>query len=267
MMNIYIPTLNRVGRQPTLKSIPNNWLPYTKLVVHISEEKEYINKYGRDIVLPTKEQGIANVRQWIMEQAQSKYALFLDDDMVFGTRITGTTRLRNSTKKDMDDMFILLLDWLEEGLIHVGISQRAGNNRILDDFVEVSRMNNVYAYNVQRFINEDIKFNRLQVMEDFDVTLSLLKKGIKNRVSYKYVWGQRKSGDDGGCSEYRTPQVQHDAAIQLSKLHSGLVRIISKESKEQWRGFDNKFRTDVVISWKKAYKPKPKKHGITNFLK
>ncbi|MHA2366941.1 MAG: GREB1-related protein, partial [Candidatus Hodarchaeales archaeon] len=182
MMNIYIPTLNRIDRQPTLESIPNNWLPRTKLVVHISEQKKYINNYGKDIVLPTKEQGIANVRQWIMENAQSKYVMFLDDDMNFGVRAEGT-KLRNATRKDMDDLFILLLRWLRGGLTHVGISQRAGNNRISDDFVEITRMNNAYAYNVKEFLNNGIKFNRLKVMEDFDVTLSLLKKGIKNRVT------------------------------------------------------------------------------------
>jgi len=32
--------------------------------------------------------------------------------------------------------------------------------------------------------------------------------------------------------------------------------VVTKKSKDKWGGFDSNARVDVVINWKKAYRPK-----------
>ena len=93
-------------------------------------------------------------------------------------------------------------------------------------------------------------------MEDFDVTLSLLELGYPNRITYKYAWGQGRSGDDGGCSLYRTSEMQKNAAIRLAEFHPRTVKVVNKRSKTKWGGLDSEVRVDVIVNWKKAFKPK-----------
>lgn len=252
-MYIYIPTLSRPKLQRTLKSIPKELIKKTRLVISENEFDIYAKEHGEKILLPTKAKGIAAVRQWVLENSLSKYSFFLDDDMDFSMR--KGKKLVRCEEKDFKDMYDLLLSWLKEGILHVGVSQRAGNNHVEEDYVEVTRMNNAYCYDVKKYRNTGVRFDRLRVMEDFDVTLSLLELGFKNRVTFKYCWGQTKSGMEGGCSTYRTAQVQDEAAKALAKLHPGLVKITIKSSKEAWEGIGTE-RTDVIISWKKAYERK-----------
>ncbi len=264
-MHIYIPSLSRADRQFTVGNLPKSWRRRTHIVVTENEYDEYQELHG-DMVISTPVTGIAETRQWILENAESRYVLFLDDDMSFSYRYSGT-KMKKSSPKEVKKMLSLLEEWLSEGFVHVGISARGGNNRVEAEYTEITRMNNSYAYNVEKYLKTGIRFDRLKVMEDFDVTLSLLEKGFPNRVTYQYAWGQRKSGDAGGCSLYRTAEVQKKAAHALSKLHPGLVKVIQKECKKVWTGIDSKYRTDVIISWKKAYKPKRQKNrGIAKFL-
>ena len=260
---IYIPTRGRLIKQKTLKNIPKNIIPYTKLVVGKEEADSHIKLYGKDRVMISPLKGISKIRQWIMENSYSKYSLFLDDDMNFNIR--KNKKLIKCNENEINDMFLLLHNWLKKDFIHVGISARQHNFCEKNDFAETTRMNNAYAYNVEKFLKSKIRFDRLQVMEDFDVTLSLLELGYNNRVTYKYAWGQGASGAKGGCSIYRTKEIQSNAAYELKKLHPNFVKIKIKNSKSIWNGINNNQRIDVNISWKKAYSEK--KGNILDFLK
>lgn len=261
-MHIYIPTLGRPNKQETLKHIPNKLMEKVRLVVNKEEYGMYCERVSKKMlmVVEKKVTNIGQVRQYIIENSLNDFSLFFDDDMSFGVRKEG--KLKKAEKIDVYGMYKLLLSWLEEGIAHVGVSQRFGNNRITEDYLEVTRMNNVYAYNTKIVNKEKIRFDRLPIMEDFDMTLSLLAAGYKNRVSYKYCWGQGKSGDRGGCSTYRTSEMQKEAAIALSKLHPGIVKIKAKKGKEEWGGINSLYRTDVNILWKKAFKEKERKGSM-----
>jgi hypothetical protein len=269
-MKIYIPSKERAGSIKTLSFIPPERLPHTVIVVHDSEYSRYSHEYGKGMVTPTPAQGIANVRQWVLEQAAATgdYALFLDDDMDFQWR-DGDGGLHKAGADKMEELFLLLESWLDSGFVHVGVSQRAGNNRVEEPHIDIARMNNTYAYNAKAALAAGGVFNRLKVMEDFDMTLTLLRAGFPNRVSYDFCWSQGKSGAAGGCSSYRSFEVQREAAFALAKLHPGLVKVHGKQSKASWDGIGN-CRADVVISWKKAYVPKMKavdaSVGVLGFL-
>jgi hypothetical protein len=92
---------------------------------------------------------------------------------------------------------------------------------------------------------------RIPVMEDFDLTLQLLRKGYPNRVSYQYVWNQRGSGAEGGCSSYRTAEMQTNAALKLKELHPDFVSLVTKTAGTVWKDMEE--RSDVTVQWQKAY--------------
>ena len=261
-MLVAIPTLSRAEKQSTLKRLNLKSKMYNvKLIIDKAEHDLYAKTVGEKIILDCDVSGIANTRQWVLDQAYEqgyKYVLFLDDDMTFNSR-KPDGKLTVASNKEVDDMIQLLISWLDKGFVHVGISARGGNNRVTEDFTEIARMNNAYAYNVSQFHKLGIRFNRLKVMEDFDTTLQILKLGYPNRVTYKYAWGQGGSGETGGCSNYRTPEMQHEAAVALRNYHPGLVNIKMKRSKTSWPGWPKDsagytIRTDVNINWQKAYR-------------
>lgn len=94
-----------------------------------------------------------------------------------------------------------------------------------------------------------VRWDNLPVMEDFDVTLQLLRLGYENMVLFEWAWGQPSSNAPGGCSAYRTYEVQKAGAEGLAALHPDYVTPVQKPSKN-WRGFDH--RWDVKVRWKAA---------------
>ena len=264
-LRIYIPSLCRADRQRTHKSIPQLWQPYVTIVVGAGEEELYERNNPGAYIVACPLEGISNVRQWIMENANCKYVLMLDDDMTFNVR--RGERLLVAEPVEVGHMIGILEQWLRMGFVHVGISARQGNNHVDGDFAEVTRVNNAYAFNVDKFHVAGARFDRLPVMEDFDVTLTLLEKGYPNRVTYKYAWGQAASGEAGGCSIYRNDAMQEQAAFRLKELHPHSVTIKKKVSKQAWGGFSASARYDVNIQWKKAYRPKGVSGALGKFFK
>jgi hypothetical protein len=201
--------------------------------------------------------GIAPTREWILTELaarhRERYVLMIDDDMDFCYR-PDMSSPSLETIKDLDRfeaMFRLLEQWLKEGFVHVGLAARQGSNNTFEAYKDATRMMNCYAYDTQKLQHLDVKLGRIPVMEDFDLTLQLLRKGYPNRVSYQYVWNQRGSGAEGGCSSYRTPKLQAEAAQKLRDLHPGFVSVVTKSTGTVWEGMD--VREDVTIQWQKAY--------------
>lgn len=255
-MKIYIPSMGRPYNQVTLKNIPKKWRKTTCLVVPQKEYEEYSSvaeEYNVSIVCPPKNiKGIAKTRQYILDVCNERTCLMLDDDMDFCYREDmGSPKLTTiDNDNDMNKMLSIIERLLKKHPM-VGISARQGNNHIDEEVRIASRMMNAYAFDVPVLRKLGIKFGRLEVMEDFDVTLQLLERGIANAVIYKYCWNQRRSGAKGGCSSYRTAEMQESAAKKLKTLHPDFVEVVEKNSKSAWNGME--VRTDVKIQWRKAY--------------
>jgi hypothetical protein len=210
--------------------------------------------------VPGIHDGISPTRKWILTELaakyQEQYILMLDDDMDFCYRPNMADPALETIKDPMrfEAMIELLQQWLSiDGFIHVGLAARQGSNHFLgpETYRDVARMMNAYAYDTHALKKLGVELGRIPVMEDFDLTLQLLKKGYPNRVSYQYVWNQRGSGAEGGCSSYRTAEMQTMAAQQLQKYHPGYVTIITKTAGTVWKGMEE--REDVTIQWQKAW--------------
>lgn len=253
-MHIFIPTIGRIHNQMTLRNIPQAWLGRTTLVTAPSEVEALVKATGHTKVIGANVKGIGPTRQFICDYSHRNglYPLMLDDDMTFCVRTGEGVKLGNASMNDT----LAMLRWVENQIASgkygmVGISARQGNNHILEPHRENTRINNAYAMDVGKMRACGARFDRLKVMEDFDVELTMLRAGIANVVTFHWAWNQKGSGAAGGCSTYRTAQVQDQAARELARVHHPFVTVVEKESKSGWDGM--KTRTDVRIQWRKAW--------------
>lgn len=269
---ICIPSAGRASRQITLRNLRRfKMLERTVLCVPEDQKRRYDVELGTQVIVepvPARCAGIAATREWILTTMAPKFrarrVLMVDDDMDFCYRpkMDEPKLLIVETKERMDAMIELLERWMNEGFVHVGVSARQGNNNKyyderkvygLHQYRDATRMMNMYAYDVDALKKLRVKFGRVPVMEDFDLTLQLLRMGKPNRVLFEYCWNQRDSGATGGCSTYRTPEMQAAAARELARLHPEFVKVVTKQSKStssSWKGM--KERVDVTVYWRKA---------------
>lgn len=258
---ICIFTFGRKNKQVTFNGLPNRLKNIVKFVVDYSEKEYFVRKYGIEkvIVIPNKLKGISFARQYVLEkEANYRFIVFADDDVQFSIRENGT--LNYSKGKDIINMFIEMKDWLlEKNVAIAGISMRGGNNRELADHKELTRAMDVYAFDRNKLIKENARFDRVKLMEDFDINLFMIERGYKNRVFYKYAISQVHGRNaKGGCSIYRDNKLQEEAAKKLLSLHPNSVSLVQRISKGQWGNMNtteggNSSRIDVKIKWQKAY--------------
>ena len=250
--SVYILTRGRVDKQTTYRALPPAVLKHTNLVVSWEERDQY--PAYPIIVPPRRVTGVGAVRQWIIEHHAATVSdprlVMLDDDLRFDVRrADADNKFRVATPRDVEDLFTKINQALRK-YAHVGVLAREGGNRVAESTMECARMLRVLAYDASIFLANRIKYNRLDVAEDFDVTLQLLRKGFKNLILCHMVQGQGQSNAPGGCSLYRTMELQEQMIRQLAAIHAPFVRVVEKTTKVAWGG---QTRVDAVISWKKAY--------------
>lgn len=257
-MKIYIPSQGRAhiigaGGKKTLHRFKEaTW------VVPKNEADGYIDavrNHGHD-VLPCSEVGIGKTKRFIARHAASlglERIVMCDDDLLFSVRKSPLgPHLRDATEKDME----ALLRWTDSMLkkyAHIGISARQGNNALVGTrekcLVFNKRAIHYLGYQVKPFLA--MKHDRVRVMEDFDITLQLLRAGFQNALTYWWAQDQAGTGTEGGCSSYRTLEVHNAAAYKLAELHPEFVKIRDKENKTGPEAMRN--RKEVTIYWQKAY--------------
>lgn len=252
-MQIFIPTYGRADQQHTLKHLPKSIRERTTLVIQDCEKHLY-QQYGQQkLVLPKHITTIAPTRQFIIDYANKnkmEKIVMLDDDLRFDARrMDDNGKFLVATEKQIEQLF----KKIEKALVahvHVGVLAREGGNRVTEPFRTCTRMMRVLAYRPEILKREKIRFDRLPLQEDFDVTLQLLKKGFPNYVICDFVQGQGTSGARGGCSHFRTIEMQNANSHALAKLHAPFVKVVAKETKGAWQGHT---RIDVMVQWKKAF--------------
>lgn len=264
-MTIYIPSRGRATRLLTPQQLPRRWQERTFLVVPEDEVDEYARHavgHFEILGIGPEYDGIHATRQFILDHCDTSKVFMIDDDMTFCRRVPDWDKdlkaelivPSNRPPVEVGELMDMMSEWLDEIPV-VSISARQGNQNIRNRwFREVTRMNNVYGFYLPLMRELDIRFDRLEVMEDFDVTLNYLTRGYKNRVMTDWCWNQRGSGKKGGCSSYRTAELQASCAHKLKELYPDFVTIVEKETPATsglWDGM--RVRTDVRIQWRQAY--------------
>jgi len=257
--HIYIPSTSRADVNMTFLALPMDWRRRTTIVVGRGEKLDYqkrFPKYANIIECPKK--GIGKVRQWIIDNTEAKYVLMFDDDLRFATRVKkGEIKLRPCDQEDVDKILRILFGYmLRDKFVHVGLAKRTEASFFLCDHRTVVRQNNVHGFNVRklrRLKKKGVRFDLMELMEDFHVTLRLFELGYPNKVLFDYTWDQRGSNYRGGCSTYRDGKTQKRAALALKDLHPKFVEVVKKEVKAAASWNDMKVRYDVRIQWRKSY--------------
>lgn len=257
-MKIFIPTYGRSDKQHTYNHLPKSVLKKYNVTLVVQEREKHLYSEYPHIVLPKKIQTISPARQHIMEYAEKMgidKVCMLDDDLRFDARrMDDGGKFTVATDAQVEALFKRIEKELSK-YAHVGVLSREGGNRITVPTVECTRMMRVLGYNTKIYRKEKIKFDRLPLQEDFDVTLQLLRKGYPNLVLCEWVNGQGTSGAKGGCSHFRTIELHNENARKLGELHAPFVKIVEKQTKGAWGG---QARLDVMVFWKKAFESSKK---------
>jgi hypothetical protein len=250
-MHIFICTYGRVNTQTTWDNLPESVRKNTKIVIQAREAYAWgkTSEIESNLVLPDYVRDIAGTRKYLCETYGTKICM-LDDDLTFAMRrLDQPDKFAPATATEIEGMFVDIENRLNQ-FTHVGVSGREGANRRTESYLQVGRMMRILAYNTKIKNDVGIQFGRIPLMEDFDVTLQLLRAGHPNLILNWIVHDQKGSNSEGGCSAYRTDQMQFLAASTLAELHPDFVTVVRKTTKAAWGGGT---RYDVRVQWKKAY--------------
>ncbi len=205
------------------------------------------------LVLPSNIQGICPTRKWCLDNLNDRdeKQVQLDDDLVFAMRrMDEPTKFRPASLSGIRELFNDIERMLD-GYAHIGVGTREGGNRRTDDYYTVSRVLRILGYRQDVLLKTGAGETTLgSVMEDFDLTLQLLRLGYPNCIINWIVHNQGGSNTEGGCSTYRDMEMQGYAAEALAAKHHPFVKVVEKETKTAWGG---QKRKDVIVQWKKAY--------------
>lgn len=255
-MQIYIPSRGRATLHRTFFNLPHKWQQAAQVVVPYGERGAYAEAGVPNMsITPVRVQGIGKVRQWIIDNSDGK-VLMLDDDLdFFVRRLDDRTKLTKASPRDINNM-LMACDAALDKYAHIGIATREGANRNVEPIIENVRLLRALGYRADILKHLKVRFDRIPVMEDFDVALQLLERGHPSACINHWTQDQPGSNTEGGCSTYRTSEVQAQGAHGLSQRHPEFVTVIEKPPLKSG-GWDGKPRTDVRIAWKKAYN-----HGV-----
>lgn len=259
MFYIVIPSRSRAGNVVALRYLPHAHREHAIIVVPIAQMQDYSSAHPGIHVYGCPADGIAPTRQWILENFCDKYLFFLDDDARFFVRKDMNDAKLTPILDDIPEqkrMWDAVGDAFHRGFAWVGISYRSGNNFVTTEYRDNTKSFSVWGINADVVRSEEIRFDVTPVMEDFQVILSLLTRGYENRVYYRWCWDQASSQAPGGCSDWRTPEIQAKTAHKLARLFPSFVKVKEKETKGGWwvNEEGKRVRVDVTIQWKKAAK-------------
>lgn len=258
-MIIAIPTLMREDNQKCFGNMPQ-WVKDQTVLMTRSDRVEELKKHNptATVVDLGMTDGIADVRQKVLQWSNGEKVLIIDDSCVFLQR-DHDLKLSEITEDGWKDMLDMVETMLET-YPWVGISDRGGNNRVSEDYKENTRSYSCYGINSKRMAELDVRFDgmyqknkELKQYEDFYATLALLSKGVKNAVVFKYAFNH-PHGKPGGNSVYRTTELQKKCLDALAAEFPGLVQIVRKENPSWVAGEGDQFRWEPIISWSEAFK-------------
>lgn len=258
MVQIFIPTRDRIKAQFTWDNLTPELQAHAWLVCPSEELSEHQSCSRRAVARPPVR--LAAVRQWIIEclANRGEPVIMLDDDLSFFIRKEPSRHnLTPAPPSQLNALFERLDEYVYSGLYaHAGLSPRQFNNvHYPATEIHTTRMNAVHCVDPAILLRENIRYDSVDMMEDYHVTLSLFKLGYDNIVITDAAWDQnRGSGAPGGFAHYRTKDTQAAAAYRLAELHPDCVKVVIKEPKtgagNAWAGP----RTDVRVGWAKAFK-------------
>lgn len=260
-MKILIPTYRRCNSQATFNNIPDNWKKEVVMVVDKQDAEELQAKpefQGIDFwVRPEGIKGIAQKRRWMFQNILEDKIVMMDDDLSFEVRTgikaserkEGENLTRAANQEDLSH-YLYELSMKLDSYAHAGFSVRRHNDKLPDGWFENSRIQCVLGFRPE-IVRNHCELGRIELREDFDYTLQLLKKGFPNAICAEILFSQQINAP-GGVSTYRTTEYSNEEAKRLEAFHPGIVKAIARKYRTQSKT-DFGERIEVICYWKKAY--------------
>lgn len=262
-MKIYIPSRSRWGSEIlTLRFLrgPAELVVPEDQAEHYGRAMRNAGHYHVTVTsCPPAVTNIAEKRlhigQLAASRGENKFCM-MDDD-IYEFFIRKSPQVTNLVySNDRVGEWTRMMGWLDgqlDNYAHASISMREGNHHAEPGERDTlskynTRTMRVLAYRTRDFLS--VQHCRVPVMEDIDVNLQLLRRGLSNVCSFWWANGQRGTGAKGGCSDYRTHEVQDAAARRLVEMHPGLVKLRQKNNRAAG---DFGVRTEVTVYWQKAF--------------
>ena len=225
-LRYFIPTRGRVGKQLTLQNLPKSLHPLVTLVCP-EEEVEAHRAEWPDVQVMCQPHGITTIgakREWIYKYLAQDvwFAWQLDDDLIFKV-LDGTTK--TFRKPQSESLYANAFAYIHEQyfvreayqVIGLGTSYFAPKGGIKPNY------HLGFAFGFSRLARRRLEMNRMDVFEDIDYTLQVLRKGIKNGVCYDVVVDQKQPDAPGGVTGERSEETIRRDLAKLIELHPGIV--------------------------------------------
>lgn len=231
-MKIFIPTRGRPNRQPTADAFYTAGVPY-HLVCTESDVTlpQYVKEHGKATILIADTKTLTEKRQWIMDHtARNDVVLMFDDDLGFYVR----ERARPGFLKADSGGVRAMIRWFGDALkeyAHAGLVDKFMSQTQPRGTKNGGRYNQVMGYNkariwdrmARRGIKNFPRF-RLPLNQEHDFHLQLLAMGLPPAISCEFS-KDAKYYADGGCSAYRTPELELEVFDELKRLWPDFVRL------------------------------------------
>ena len=271
-LKIIITTFMREDKQRAVFQIPASLHEHVYMFTRedrVEELRKHIPSTVRVIGNPMDIDGIADIRQRCAEQVPKGKVWFIDDLCTFGWRNETLKQFNGMEEAEWLKMYAMVSDLLNE-YMQVGFSARGGNNHVEEDTKEIGRAYTTYGLRTDWMEREGIRFDGMyrlnkdiKLYEDYWITLSMLTKGFKNAIIYKYFFNYTHN-NGGGNSTFRTLELQEQAAHELKKHFPQFVTVETKEGAWGKMGMEN--RKEVRISWQKAYQSSQVTNTLESFF-
>ena len=221
-MTIAVPSKGRAGKTTTQKILPS-----ATFYVPANEVHQY-EGLGEIVAVPIEIRGITATRNWILKNAGDR-VVFIDDDVASAGWVQLHARYAKQRKEPTEAFWLYefekLFDVTEQmGWKIWGVKTEAATRSvypykpfIFKTYVTASCMGII---NDGEYLFDE----RFTVKEDYEICLRHIVQygGI---LGARYLhWQNSHWGDEGGCTDYRTVEIEREAIRMLVEMYPGMIR-------------------------------------------
>lgn len=232
-MIVAVPSKGRAGSVRTQQVLPS-----CRVFVPALEVNAYRRLGTKHVVaVPNEVRGITATRNWILAHCRDRHVVMIDDDV----RTQGYTKLlpRNALDRRLDEAtwlaeFAKLFALTEQLNYRIWGVRTDGATRSCYPF-HPFRWRSYITASCMGIVNDGrTAFDEsYPVKEDYELCARCIKEdgGI---VSAQYLyWVNEHWTTKGGCTDYRTQQMERDCIRRLTRAYPGMIRAVERAG-SQW---------------------------------
>jgi len=259
-------TRGRIGEQRTYQSIPWSWRDKCFLVVPEDEHELHYTLGGDDdlgkkiptIPVPATVTNYSEKMKWIIEDGMEdgeECCCILDDDLVFSQqweKPDGKIGLKTIEGPDTERLLTLFgyMELLLENTALVGVHPRQMGHVQKPPHVINGKV--ICVQGINRSLVGHIPFlDKYPILSDVVLNATLLARGQGNKIITTFFQDWGSCNAPGGCSLYRTAEMQAEACYWLEERFGPYIKAVEKEAKDGWLGGK---RVDFRGQWKALFK-------------